>query len=512
MNRCVLLSAAGLACSLGVGVNAVHGQAIPRAIYTTLAGSPTSDIPGDPMMRKFTNLRRPHGSPNGMHWLLNAGQGGSGTVNMTMKGSGLTGAPVLLPGALLPWGASLDTLAKNAGINDAGHWVVAGTDDTPDATDAFIAVDIGAGLTAVAREGGLAFPAAGGVNWGATLDSASIDNNSAVSFYSTLSGDALMDNALWHGMSLVLREGVTIPGNQPVGIMDTIAGSTAIRNSRYYRSANGLTWIMSGSVGTTASRNEVTIVNGDIAGQEGTTVFPPYTDAVSNNGSGLGETQMGPDGNWFWRGANVGGSASWVMRTGEFIARETETVTPCSTETWTRRGGPAGAAFFTSIGNGVGDYILGGVTDIENVAHSGVLVLNGRKIVLRSEDPIDLDGDGETDDDGVYIRQFIFDEAFLTPDLKLYIVTDIKTATGVQDSAGRAFFVKQLTAPCVADFNCSESVEPADIFFFLDAWFSESATPGGGELRTDYDGSGAVEPADIFFFLNAWFSELGSPC
>jgi hypothetical protein len=51
---------------------------------------------------------------------------------------------------------------------------------------------------------------------------------------------------------------------------------------------------------------------------------------------------------------------------------------------------------------------------------------------------------------------------------------------------------------CRADFNCSGTLEVQDIFDFLNAWFSGSAS-------ADFNGGGlAVQ--DIFDYLNAWFA------
>ncbi len=52
---------------------------------------------------------------------------------------------------------------------------------------------------------------------------------------------------------------------------------------------------------------------------------------------------------------------------------------------------------------------------------------------------------------------------------------------------------------CAADFNCSGTLEVADIFAFLNAWFA-------GDPRTDFDGINGLQVADIFAFLNAWFA------
>jgi spore germination protein YaaH len=52
---------------------------------------------------------------------------------------------------------------------------------------------------------------------------------------------------------------------------------------------------------------------------------------------------------------------------------------------------------------------------------------------------------------------------------------------------------------CPADFDRNRVVQPADIFAFLNAYFSRA--PGA-----DFDGSGTLSPADVFAFLGAYFT------
>lgn len=54
-------------------------------------------------------------------------------------------------------------------------------------------------------------------------------------------------------------------------------------------------------------------------------------------------------------------------------------------------------------------------------------------------------------------------------------------------------------APCLADFDHSGSITAADIFDYLNAWFTSAP-------EADFDGVGGVTVMDIFAFLNAWFT------
>jgi hypothetical protein len=52
---------------------------------------------------------------------------------------------------------------------------------------------------------------------------------------------------------------------------------------------------------------------------------------------------------------------------------------------------------------------------------------------------------------------------------------------------------------CAADFNCSGSIEIADIFAFLNAWLA-------GDPHTDCNGIPGLQVQDIFTFFTLWFN------
>ena len=80
------------------------------------------------------------------------------------------------------------------------------------------------------------------------------------------------------------------------------------------------------------------------------------------------------------------------------------------------------------------------------------------------------------------------------------ISRDGRTITGdaVALGGGRVGFVATLPRFCTADFNLDGQVTAQDIFDFLAAWFTASAS-------ADVNISGTVTAQDIFDFLAAWF-------
>ena len=69
----------------------------------------------------------------------------------------------------------------------------------------------------------------------------------------------------------------------------------------------------------------------------------------------------------------------------------------------------------------------------------------------------------------------------------------------VSNACGTAYSNSAAYTICPADFNCSGTLEVADIFAFLNAWFA-------GDPNADFDGASGLQVADIFAFLNAWFA------
>ena len=61
--------------------------------------------------------------------------------------------------------------------------------------------------------------------------------------------------------------------------------------------------------------------------------------------------------------------------------------------------------------------------------------------------------------------------------------------------------------PIPCDFDGSGAVGVADLFGFLDTWFTEFATPGAG-LGSDFNYDGGVGVADLFQFLDCWFANF----
>ncbi len=504
------------------GTTLAQTPAPAKVLYSTLSTSPTSQIPGAAPGTLFSGFRRPYPSPDGTRWIMAASNGSASAFNLLLLGNGNTATAAILPGAVTPWNPATNfvTFKRNAGINNAGQWAIGTTDNSGSTTDTLIIKDLaaGGGIVVHAREGDPAFGAlgSGGALFGSSLDSTSIDNTGLVSFYSTLQNTVAgsADNAaLWYGASAIAQKGVTEPGNQPIGDNSLIA---SFRDNRYYRSPDGTTYIEGGQLSGSTARDQIVFVNDDIVAQESITFVSDCSQALGNSSAGLGETNMGQGGDWFFRGncgVFSGGAAEkfWVMRNGPLVAEENQPIVPCSGERWARRSFTPNC-FFTSIGDSAHNYLVAGASDIDDETFSGVAVLNGRRVVMRSNDPVDLDGNGLLDDN-VYIRNFRPDDAFITPppNRRLFVVVDLKDTQAVGNSIGAALVIKRIWDVCPADFNDNGEIATDDLFGYLDVWFvndgmTDPCVPG------DIDGVPGVNSSDLFLFLDLWFAQSGTQC
>src|SRR5690606_20536359 len=86
--------------------------------------------------------------------------------------------------------------------------------------------------------------------------------------------------------------------------------------------------------------------------------------------------------------------------------------------------------FFMATGNRFGDYVVAGLTAPNETISDAVVVFNRSRIVVRENDPIDLNGNGVFDDDA-YIHIFRDDYGWLGEDGYLYLAVRIRNGAGI---------------------------------------------------------------------------------
>ncbi len=417
------------------------GSAFPVAvIHTNLPGHPTAAVPGHPGIEfgpgtGTTHFDRPFGSPNG-NWILSADTTYPTTEDEVIL---VNGVVVGREGTPAPWtgGAeSFGLIDTKLGINDAGEWVFTTNTDGPATSDDYVVLFSGGTFTAAAQEG-QAIPALPPATYDDLLDGAVITSGGTVG----LRADGIdggpptaQDEILALGATLLAQEGVTVPAGQ--------LGAEPWENfdvDDLFVSADGLHWLANGDLTGATTTDDVTVVDGAVVVQEGVILpgsgFPDPVDA-----SGIVGVWMAPNGDWFARGNNDVSEQDWVLRNGVVVATLGAPIFTGASEVWTDA--EFADCFFFHVGNSLGNYVLGGVSD-GPTASNGVLVLDGTVEVVREGDLVDLNGNGLPDDDA-FFNTFGNDDGVLTDTGLLYFTATIKNGAGTV--IGQGFFVADLSS------------------------------------------------------------------
>jgi hypothetical protein len=403
-------------------------------LYTNIATSPTSNVPGLPGTQftsgsGSTNFERPWVSPNGLHWGIRADTPLATSMDSVLI---VDNALALQEGTPCPFSTGPGNFGQTdirIGINDNGDYAYF-TNTTESANDDYIVkVTAGPTYTVIAQEAA-AIPALPGATYDDDLDSITLLADGRVSFRAdgidgagvvTTTDDELfiIDNAI------NAREGITIPAGQDSGGMATWESFT-FENS--WVSPDGLHVLLDGDLlGTT--NDDVTVYDGNVVIQES---FPipgtAFTSAVVSGGAD--EVGMDAAGRWMARGNNADGQ-DWVVRNGIVLAKTDDPIGTTG-ESWDDTDFTDG--FFAFASNMAGDYVVGGLTNAPSTMN-GVLVLNDAFIILREGDPVDVDGNGLFDEDAFY-NTFGNDDLALLEDGTLYFTATLRNGAGTAFAQG----------------------------------------------------------------------------
>jgi PKD repeat protein len=149
---------------------------------------------------------------------------------------------------------------------------------------------------------------------------------------------------------------------------------------------------------------------------------------------------MDPAGNWFARGNNDISEHDWVVRNGVVIAERGAPIHVGATEVYSDTA--FADLFYLHVGDSLGNFIIGGVSDNPDLFADGILVLNDQTVIARQGDPIDLDNNG-TFDDGVFINTFGNEDGFLDDAGNFYFMVTMMDIAGA--AAGDAFLTYDLS-------------------------------------------------------------------
>ena len=251
-------------------------------------------------------------------------------------------------------------------------------------------------------------------------------------------------------------------------------------------SSDGLHWFAKGDTqDPNTAIDDILAVDDQIVLQEGYPVAgSPMVMAA------IFFTRMLSDGTWFCRGDDQNDN-DWAVSNGVLLAKSGDLI--AGGEHW-------GNAFLAFTGNRVGDWLLAGNTDNPDPNADNVVVLNGTSVVVREGDPIDVDGNGQFDDDA-FINTFQANDLHLTDDRVVYFLVSLRNSAG--GGLGDAFLRLRLRTP--GDLDCDGDVDFDDINPFVlalsDPVAYQAAYPNCNILNGDCDGDGDVDFDDINAFV-----------
>ncbi len=463
-----------------------------QLLLSSIPGLPESMVPGLPgivfePMTGSSGFDRVYGSPNG-NWII------TGTVNLPTSDNEVllvNGVLVQQEGQPTSWTGGAETagaIETRCDVNDSGDYTYAtNTSGGSSDTDEYVVSNVGGTYIINAMEDD-PIATLPGASYGSLLGNPLILADGTVGFRTdTISGvPATEDEAMILGGTLLLQEGVTVPtgqvGAEMVETFDT---------SDFWATEDGSSWLVQGDLTGSTASDDVVIVDGSVVLQEGSIPAAGFEPITS---SGIGGVHMDDGGNWFARGSSeavgLGSERDWVIRNGAVVAATESPIAIGSTELFDD--GIFAPCFFLNVGNGAGDYVVGGVTNNEDTLLNGVLVLNGTDVICRESDPIDLDGNGLFDDDA-FVDIFGNDDAHLSDDGSFIFIVIVKDSMGVR--RGMAVLEMDLGGGGIGTNYCMANVNSTGVA----ATMSASGSTAVADNDVTLGASGL--PLNVFGFM-----------
>ena len=514
---------------------ALAHAAPPKVLFSNIASSPTSDVPGTAL--KFKNsgsggsgdFARLFTSGNASRYVFTAVAVGDLDVLVTGFGDTAVGAVTRVKeGDPTPAGGTYSFIRDIVGISDDGSYAFSADTTLASGVDEILvrATDAGASEL-VAQEGTAAVGQAPGVGFGSVINSVHIDDNNFVRFRTTgLTGSTTQQVLYTYfgsgSFNIVAQtdNAAYTPGGQLVGPAQTIDN---FASDRFVSDASGNYYAWVGDLNGDPTTDLVMVLNGSVIAQEGFplpgTTSPNVLGFVGDAGS-----QQITAGFFVYRGTfNDGtGAANQTdfVRVDNFFASTTtelgqtgDPVPGAPGEFWSDDAPNGfGTTFFLNDVNITGDTILGGTTS-GPAASNGVVVFRDQFqtfVVLREGDGVDVDGNGIADDDA-FINTFGNDDAVLTDTDNLFVVVTLR------NGAGTAFAQAIITLPIEAPAECGtpdfdgdgDEGTDADIeAFFIVIGGGDCPTGTCASIDFDNDGDEGTD-ADIEAFFRVI---AGGPC
>lgn len=411
------------------------GAQTPDVIYTEIASSPTSIVPGTldgsalPTVARWLDIRDLVVSPDGGSWTLNGRIDlGPGAESALVLGSGTMGSMLAQEGQRFLGGVTGDVYgsfyphAVTSFDTTGGLAFRAIALNGTSVTDRLVVHDTSFGShTVVVQQGDLVtgasdFGTSGDETIGVGFGSIGLLDSGEVSYVNA------MRNVL-PGLDRAYLRGQTVWRQQSVSqVVTLLFGATTFKS--IFPTGNGTTpdglhWFIQGEASDEPLQSDqFLLVDGRVVLQESLPIAGSSTVFAS-----VIETHMVSNGDWIARGLDPNGGL-WVVYNEELLLRSGDPVDSDQVG--------VSAIGFGAACNRVGDWAVSCSTT-EASTTNDVVVLNN-EIVLREGDPVDVDGDGLFDDDaflGEASPSFsTFLDLWLTDDLALYFVARLRDGSG----------------------------------------------------------------------------------
>jgi len=244
-----------------------------------------------------------------------------------------------------------------------------------------------------------------------------------------------------------------------------------------------------------SAQDRILLIDGDAVLREGTAL--PGSSIILAE---IFKVRYANNTDWYARGDDPLDN-DWAVRNGVLLAATGQPITTGATEHW-------GAVFSTFFGDRNGNWYIVGNTDNPSTSLDTVLVRNGTDVLARENDPVDVDGNGQFDDDAV-ISTFKADSVYITDSGVVYILCTLRTAAGT--NLGDALVRGELAPVCAADIApapCRDgAVNVADLLAVISAWGPCASCPPAhcaADIAPAPAGDCSVNVADLLAVISAW--------
>ena len=458
-----------------------------RAIYTQIAGDPTSNVPGlldgsdQPIVGQFDSMLNINVSADGSRWTMEGASNITTAIDgVMMLGSGFTGTVFAQEGKQafgVPAGTLYTFFDDDVGFNSSNDFAWGALTSVTANSDVTY-TNVGGVNANIAQTGSIV----NGLQSGSgTINNSTVSqhllNDGRVGFNASNISGSRAALAYWDSVSginvFVERNVTTVDGDLVTGLpVDRI----------FYTTPDGLHTLYRATI----SGGSMLVYDGGRVLRTGDTL--PDASGTIN---AVNECHLSDNGSWIARGDKAGGD-DWVIRNGAMVAATGQSVEG-GAETW-------GNLIGTVRVNNNGDYLVSGNTTVGDPLLDGVVVLNG-EVIVRESDPVDLDGNGLFDDD-IYITSFSSGNIWLSNARKIHFLATLRNGEGTNLST--AFLVID-TGGCttiLGDANGSANRNGVDVQSFVNCLLT------GGPLAhpckcADMDGDGDIDPADATLFATA---------